>query len=309
MINKKVSIIVPVYNSEKTILRCLDSILNQTYKNIEIIIIDDGSTDSSYNLIKSRLNNDNRIKLIKKENTGVSDSRNNGLGIITGEYVTFVDSDDWIELNLIKKMVEVLEKENVDIICCNYYLNYEDGKQKKIERKEKRLDKFNALNPSSKYYFTTVWGKIFRKNVIDSLRFSTELYYSEDTLFYIQTLMNASSIYWIKETLYHYYINQSGTIKNKKLDKFITDFYARKKIYDLYKSELNNKELQNKAKIYAMYSAVNILYEYNKYKLTNDIKLNELKYFIKECNILEYLISDFISIKDKIKLFIITNIL
>ena len=157
MINKKVSIIVPVYNSEKTILRCLDSILNQTYKNIEIIIVDDGSTDNSYNLIKSRLNNDHRIKLIKKENTGVSDSRNNGLEITTGEYVTFIDSDDWIELNLIEKMVEVLEKENVDIVCCNYYLNYEDGKQKKIERKENRLDKFNALNPSSKYYFTTVW--------------------------------------------------------------------------------------------------------------------------------------------------------
>ncbi|MDO5852425.1 MAG: glycosyltransferase family 2 protein [Methanobacteriaceae archaeon] len=307
MINKKVSIIIPVYNSQETISRCLDTILNQTYKNIEIVIVDDGSTDESYSLIKLKINNDPRIKLIKKKNTGVSDSRNYALQIVTGEYITFVDSDDWIELNLIEKMVETLEREKVDIVCCNYYLNYKDNRQRKVERKESKIDKLEALNPSSKYYFTTVWGKLFKKNIINDLQFRTDIFYSEDTLFYIQTLMNSNSIYWVKEILYHYYVNENGAIKNKKNEKFITDFYARKEIYDLYKIEISNKKLHNKAKIYAMYSAINVLYEYNNDKVIDDIKLNEIKGFIKQCNIIEYLLSDFISIKDKIKLFIITG--
>ena len=110
----KVSIIIPVYNVEKYLDKCLKSVLNQTYKNIEIIVINDGSTDNSLKICKKY--KDKRIVLIDKENGGVSSARNKGLELASGKYITFVDSDDWLELDAIENMVSFIEKENVDFV-------------------------------------------------------------------------------------------------------------------------------------------------------------------------------------------------
>ena len=120
---KLISIIIPIYNNEKFISRCLDSIINQTYKKIEIIIVNDGSTDKSLDVISKYEKKDNRIKVINKKNEGVSIARNIGIESSKGDYITFVDADDWLELDAIEKLyIEITEK-NVDVVRGNYYIN------------------------------------------------------------------------------------------------------------------------------------------------------------------------------------------
>ena len=115
--NIKVSVIVPVYNVEKYIRQCLESIINQTYKNLEIIVVNDGTKDNSMKIVEEYLS-DERIKVINKENGGIASARNRGIDEATGEYISFVDSDDWLELNTYEKLVEIIVDE--DIIVFNY---------------------------------------------------------------------------------------------------------------------------------------------------------------------------------------------
>ena len=127
---EKVSIIIPVYNSERTLERCLDSVINQTYKNIEILIVNDGSKDKSLEIMKEYQKKDNRIMVINQENKGLSGARNAGLDKATGEYVTFIDSDDYIKANLIKDTIEIFNRYNCDVVRNNYELAYKDGNTK-----------------------------------------------------------------------------------------------------------------------------------------------------------------------------------
>ena len=117
---KKVSIIVPIYNAEEYLPKCIDSLINQTYQNIEIILLNDGSTDNTQNIIASY--KDKRIIAINKKNTGIADTRNEGIKKSTGEYIMFVDSDDYLELNSIELLIKKLEKDKSDIVMFNYYL-------------------------------------------------------------------------------------------------------------------------------------------------------------------------------------------
>ena len=112
----KVSIIIPVYNVEKYLKKCLDSVINQTYKDIEIICVNDGSKDGSENILKEYATKDSRIKIIEKKNGGLSSARNAGLDVASGEYCYFVDSDDWIELNTIEKLTDIILSNDVDVV-------------------------------------------------------------------------------------------------------------------------------------------------------------------------------------------------
>ena len=119
-----ISVIIPVYNAEKFLNKCLDSVIGQTYKNLEIILVDDGSQDDSGKICDEYAQKDNRIKVIHKENGGDSSARNTGLKMATGKYITTIDSDDWIELNAYEDMLKVLLEKNVDIVRCGFYKNY-----------------------------------------------------------------------------------------------------------------------------------------------------------------------------------------
>lgn len=116
-----ISIIVPVYKVENYLSKCLDSMICQTYKNIEIILVDDGSPDNSGKICDDYAKKDSRIKVIHKENGGLSDARNAGLKIATGKYIGFVDSDDYISVEMYEKLYNQAKKEDADIACCNYY--------------------------------------------------------------------------------------------------------------------------------------------------------------------------------------------
>ena len=122
---KKISIIVPVYQAEKYISKCIESIVNQTYKNLEIILIDDGSTDRSGEICDEYGKKDNRIVVVHNKNKGVSVARNCGLDIATGDYITFVDSDDYIDLQMYSEMMKVVEKYSCDVVMCDCIKEFE----------------------------------------------------------------------------------------------------------------------------------------------------------------------------------------
>ena len=223
---EKVSIIIPIYNAERYIERCICSVINQTYKNIEIIIINDGSTDDSMKLINRYKNKDSRIIVINQKNSGVSTARNNGINKSSGKYVMFVDIDDWLELNMIEEMVKKIKEKDVDALRCNYFRNYEDNTQKKGFFYDKdiidiKLDKekirnkvlLQILNGKMPGY---MWLLIIKKEVFQKLKpLNTDLAMMEDTIFYIDLLFNIDTLYIYNKYLYHYYCNFDSASKSK----------------------------------------------------------------------------------------------
>ena len=204
---KKVSIIVPIYNAEKWLNRCIDSLINQTYKNLEIILLNDGSKDDSKKIIESY--KDKRIVFIDKENTGVGSTRNLGIEKCTGDYIMFVDSDDYIELTCVEKLLAKAEKDKCDLVLSNYYLDttktYEiifpdfvDGSLKD------NPDIVSSINLAP-------WNKLYSKNLFKDTdnRFIVGLKY-EDAPVVIQALRDAKKIGMVNECLFHYVIQKSG---------------------------------------------------------------------------------------------------
>ena len=170
---KKISVIIPVYGVEKYIRKCLESVVNQTYKNLEIIVVNDGTKDNSMEIVKEYLE-DKRIVIINKENGGISSARNAGLKIATGDYISFVDSDDWLELDLYKKLMIDLNDE--DIIIFNYKVI--DNKNLKV-LKEKKFFNYNRSlktkrNMGGEYLFDIepyVWNKLFKRKFIEDYKY------------------------------------------------------------------------------------------------------------------------------------------
>ena len=168
----KVSVIVPVYNVEKYIRKCLDSLVNQTLENIEIIIVDDGSTDTSKDIIKEYMDKYKNIKYYQKENGGLGDARNYGLQYATGKYIAFLDSDDYIRVRTYQLMYEKAEKEDSDIVECNFYWTYQNRKRKDIG--EKYFGKQEMFEKAR----VIAWNKLYRKEMLDraNVEFPKDLY-------------------------------------------------------------------------------------------------------------------------------------
>lgn len=228
IMNKElISFIIPIYNSEKYIGKCLSSIVNQTYKNIEIIIVDDGSTDASYSLCKEYEKNDKRIKLIKQSNKGQSSARNKGISYASGEWITFVDSDDWIKHDLCEKVLQYLSKEN-DIIFFGYYdfvngqesRNYrflDSGNVVKIDNKSIKNIQLSTINPNMyREIFSGVpWGKLYRRNIIidKEINFEEKIKIYEDSLFVFEYLNYVSSGIVIDYSMYYYRTTENSVCK------------------------------------------------------------------------------------------------
>jgi glycosyltransferase involved in cell wall biosynthesis len=248
MENPEISVIVPVYNVEKFLNQGLNSIINQTFKNIEIICINDGSTDNSLKILNTYAKRDKRIKIINQKNEGPSIARNNGMGIAKGKYICFIDSDDWVDKNYCKKLYTTAEKFNSDIVICKEKLYYqEQGKIKehefyifpKIKSKKpitwKKIKKELFLtNPS-------VWGKIYKTDFLKKMgvKFPRGLWF-EDNPFYFETTLSAKKIVFLKDSLYFY---------RKEVKNSITNSYE-KKVLDILKICSISKDILNKHKIY-----------------------------------------------------------
>lgn len=221
MDTEKISIIIPIYNAEKHLRKCINSLINQSYSNTEIILIDDGSTDKSLNICNEYGKKYSNIKVIHQENQGVSAARNNGINNSTGNYIGFVDADDYIEEKMLEKMMFQMIKNNLDIVICNLY--YEDENFKEIEKfnhNDYEIDrnKFPYEMYSNYAMQGYVCNKLYRKSIIENkkIRFDTKYIVLEDDLFnYIIFFNNKNlKIKYIDEKLYHYVKQATGASKS-----------------------------------------------------------------------------------------------
>ncbi len=235
----KISVIIPVYNVEKYLKRCLDSVVNQTYKNLEIILIDDGSTDNSGKICDEYAEKDKRIIVIHKENGGLSDARNKGLDICTGEYIGFIDSDDWIDLNYFNVLLKNLLEYNVDIACCDYlrtdkYVKNKDGKIKNIEilGDEKTLEIYLEKE------LVSACAKLYRKDKFFNIRFPLKKI-NEDIATIFLVFTKSKSISYIDKKMYFYFKNTDSITKSKFSKKNLDLLYAWEEVVNLSRKHSN----------------------------------------------------------------------
>ena len=198
----KISVIVPVYNAEAYLERCIESILNQTYQNMELVLVDDGSTDSS-GIICDKYSERPDVKILHKENGGVSSARNAGLLLASGKYVGFVDSDDYIEKNMFELMHDGIR--NAGLCMCGYFKN----KEKHVGVTEKQIvGRMAAVKCviEDRGFKGYLWNKLFYKAVIDKyhLHFMTDIYIGEDLLFCISYIDKTEKVCLLPDVLYHY---------------------------------------------------------------------------------------------------------
>ena len=252
----KISVIIPIYNMEKHLENCIDSVLKQTLKDIEVILINDGSTDNSLSICNSYKKMDKRIKVINKCNSGVSSARNDGIKNSLGKYVTFIDSDDWIEKDMLQSLYEQAERNNCDMCLCNYILQFKDrsenielevGKSNIIEKEiltdlilpfvgpEKVGENFNIAG------FRSPWGKLYKRSIIEenNIRFDDKLSIGEDVIFNLEFLANSKKVSHVRDFFYHYIQHEDSILNRYKVNYWdICNSYINKIENFLYKKEL-----------------------------------------------------------------------
>ena len=237
--NKLISVIIPFYNVEDYIEECLKSVINQTYRNLEIICVDDCSPDNSYTIVKKYVDRDDRIRLIRhKENLGLGGARNTGIKEAKGEFIYFLDSDDYIEKNYIEKMVYNIK--DADIVCNNRILKfYEDGKKEYIKNKD-ITNKYQILNFTPQMYdlmMTSACCKLYKKNFLikNNLFFPEKLRFED---FYFVNILKTKlkTIVFTYDTTYYYRQRKNSIIAQYKIKNNQKDsLYIIEKIYDYYK--------------------------------------------------------------------------
>lgn len=259
---KLISVIIPVYNVEKYLDKCIDSIINQTYSNLEIILIDDGSTDNSGKICDKYALLDSRIKVIHKKNGGLSDARNVGIDNANGKYLMFVDSDDFIDYNTICDNINIMKENKADIIIYNRYYVYDDGKKFLRFPILNSILEFTGLEAieemnSFKNFDMSAWGKIYKKDLFKCIRFPVGKT-SED--FYIMFLLLEKSkkvIYNSKP--YYFYIQRAGSISKRKIINYDFLDAARKQMNYLEKKYKNLKKCARTAYASAAITIYNIV--------------------------------------------------
>lgn len=332
-----ISIIVPVYKVEKQLEICIKSILSQTFSNFELILVDDGSPDNCGNICDEYQKKDNRIKVIHKENGGLSDARNVGLDIASGKYIAFVDSDDIIHPRMYEILFECINKSNSDIVQCKFKkfksldevkddLDDYNGSFEKYDNKTAIMDMIdnNNINVNS-------WNKLYKSELFETLRFPKGKIHEDEFLTY-KLLYNSRKIAYVDEELYYYYQNDNGIMNGssilKRLDRiealeersrfFVENeernlydksnsalFFALNKLYFIFKRNdqlKNDKEnieiLRNKIK------EMSILLENNKYLSSTNSKIvkiiNKNNIFIDIYYIQNYLLSIKYRLRDKV---------
>lgn len=234
----KVSIIVPVYNVEDYLEKCLASLINQTLKEIEIIVVNDGSTDGSQEIIDRYSNLDNRIISLKKENGGLSDARNYALPYVKGEYIGFVDSDDYVDINMYEEMYLAAKKENYDLVECDFIWEFPN---KQVH------DESNIVDNPLVDIRVVAWNKLYKTSLIkkSKITFPVGLRY-EDVAFCYQLLPHVKNIGYVKGTFYHY-MQRETSIANTQNEKvgqlydilrLVLDYYKKNKLKKKYYAEL-----------------------------------------------------------------------
>ena len=210
---EKISIIVPVYGVEKYLDRCVNSLINQSYTNLEIILVDDGSPDNCPKMCDEWAEKDSRIVVIHKENGGLSDARNAGLDICTGDYITFVDSDDLIDKDFIKILYDISKQKDADIVACST----KRFKNEPIIKQDKPviIKEFSVLEVIKNTYqtndmeFLTAWGKLYKKFIFANLRYTKGVYHEDEYIIH-HLVSLANKFVLTSQELYYYYYNENS---------------------------------------------------------------------------------------------------
>lgn len=266
-----VSIIIPVYNVERVLRRCLDSIRVQTYKNIEVLLIDDGSIDKSGSICDSYAKEDNRFKVYHIANGGVSNARNFGLDRFKGEYVTFIDSDDIVSSYLVEKLLSALIENKVTLATC-HSLDYIDGEEIHIENINKyaktvmNLDEYRFTSNTAHF---VSWGVLYHRSIVEGLRFSLDLYVGEDTFFYAQALKRASRVVDIDIPLYYYILYGNSLCHGNFDNRKYTEIISWKRVCELFKDY--DKLCESCKAVLALRCFVKILKSWENGNLDNEL--------------------------------------
>lgn len=247
-----VSIVVPIYNAAKYLPECIESLINQEYHDIEILLVDDGSTDDSPVICCEYEKIDHRIRYIRKENGGVSSARNEGIRFARGKYLTFVDSDDYLDRNIINLAVKLMIESNADMIGWNALIvnNNEKRKAKDIRFCQDDFADIQAAlisNYTSECYcgdyIRAVWGKLLKSSVIheNNISFSEELYIGEDAVFLMEYMQHIQSAVLTNEFGYYYRILPNSAVRRYKSDLYDQSIMQIRMMEKLVKNENNNE--------------------------------------------------------------------
>lgn len=285
MENKKISVIIPVYKTESYLQRCIKSVTGQTYKNLEIILVDDGSPDICGDICDDYKAEDDRIKVIHKRNGGVSSARNAGLDSADGEFIMFVDSDDELTHDACEKTIEMYSSGDYGLIACEYFIYKKTGALKnstyendavfsgKSDIEKLQLDIINNNVASRKHInvFLSCCCKLYRKDIVAGQRFDGSLSVGEDAAFNIVYLEKCKSILYNKTYVYNYYLNENSATGGYNPD-YITGIYALNDWLEIY--------LQESSKGEGFIEKARICY--------NERAVSTLMYYFQECKLSEY---------------------
>lgn len=276
-----VSIIVPIYNVRNYVEKCIGSLMHQTYTNIEIILIDDGSTDGSGEICDTLAKEDSRIRIVHSLNNGVSHARNIGLDLVIGDYVTFVDGDDWLEEDWVEISLNEINMSNSDILIAGFTKSYESGEEQVMhcyspKRKLSNIEclKEMYMKPFDETYFAwEVCAKLFLSKLWSDVRFNNDISFQEDGLAFWEVLKKANSVMYIPMYKYHYFCRSNSVVHAPTI----------KNIYDSYKTN----EIFYKNPWYDDYDLIECMsHKYFMSRLTLLLKLalyqEEKDIFIKE---------------------------
>ena len=271
--NVSLSVIVPVFNVENYLHKCIDSIINQTFKDLEIILVNDGSTDASPKICDDYAQKDVRVKVIHQENAGVSVARNNGINNALGNYVTFVDSDDWLEPSMYETMFAITQSKNAsDIIMCDFVTIKNNIKQEVSSNLRNgfytKQQIINELYPTllvtedfGRIPIVSVCSCLFKRSIFvdNKIKFNADLKYSEDYLFMADVMINANSFYYLKHKYFYNYLQYEES-RSKKFQAVWWDnlLYLNEELENLLKS---NKEFDftRQIKLQLLHSVLLIL--------------------------------------------------
>lgn len=219
-----ISIIIPVYNVEKYIGRCIESVLAQTYRNIELILVDDESKDSSGDVCDFYAGKDERVKVIHKKNEGAGEARNTGIDVAKGECFVFIDSDDYVSEEYIEILYRTLEEEKCDIVQCDY----EVGVEEKFDFEKRNVLRKEVLDNHTTFYTRNtkilIWGKIFRRELFDDIRYPKVSEHDDEFIVY-KLLYAATKIVLIHHKMYYYFQAPNSIMRNEK--RFYSENFIR----------------------------------------------------------------------------------
>lgn len=249
----KVSVIVPVYNVETYVRKCIKSLVSQTLEDIEIIVVDDGSTDNSMEIVEEFAKEDSRIKIYHKQNGGLSDARNYGLQNAKGKYVAFLDSDDYVKPELYQKMYEKAKKEKSDMVECNFFWEYRNRANKKL--KEDIGEKYNNQFEMMEKARVVAWNKLYKRELIErvGVEFPKGLRY-EDIEFFYKLIPYIENVSFVKEPMI-YYVQRKESIANTQNEKTQDIFEIFEHVFEYYETN----EYYNKYKEVLEYTYARIL--------------------------------------------------